>query len=110
MAKLFAYSGYPDQTPHSAASDLGLHCLPITLLGVSRLQLCLPGSSGYGGIGGPSGKKNYYIFSFEKKIATHTHAHTQTYTRTGTVVQLAQLDAPSDWRPGGRGFNPRQGR
>ena len=21
-----------------------------------------------------------------------------------------QLDAPSDWRPGGRGFNPRQGR
>ena len=22
----------------------------------------------------------------------------------------AQLDAPSDWRPGGRGFNPRQGR
>ena len=24
--------------PHSEASDLGLHCLPITLLGVSRLQ------------------------------------------------------------------------
>ena len=23
---------------------------------------------------------------------------------------MAQLDAPSDWRPGGRGFNPRQGR
>ena len=23
---------------HSAASDLGLHCLPITLLGVSRLK------------------------------------------------------------------------
>ena len=23
---------------HSAASDLGLHCLPITLLGISRLQ------------------------------------------------------------------------
>ena len=22
---------------------------------------------------------------------------------------MAQLDAPSDWRPGGRGFNPRQG-
>ena len=38
MAKLFAYSGYPDQTPQNAASDLGLHCLPITLLGVSRLQ------------------------------------------------------------------------
>ena len=31
-------SGDPDQTLHYAASDLGLHCLPITLLGVSRLQ------------------------------------------------------------------------
>ena len=38
MAKLFANSEDPDQTPHSAASDLGLHCLPITLLGVSSLQ------------------------------------------------------------------------
>ena len=38
MAKLFAKSEDPDQTPRSAASDLGLHCLPITLLGVSRLQ------------------------------------------------------------------------
>ena len=24
-------------------------------------------------------------------------------------ASLAQLDAPSDWRPGGRGFNPRRG-
>ena len=38
MATLFANSGDPDQTPRSAASDLGLHCLPITLLRVSRLQ------------------------------------------------------------------------
>ena len=38
MVKLFAKSGDPDQMPHSAASDLGLHCLPITILGVSRLQ------------------------------------------------------------------------
>ena len=38
MAKLFANSGDADQTPHSAASDLRLHCLPITLLLVSRLQ------------------------------------------------------------------------
>ena len=38
MAKLFANSRDPDQMPHSAASDLGLHCLPITLLQVSRLQ------------------------------------------------------------------------
>ena len=38
MAKLSANSGDTDQTPHSAASDLGLHSLPITLSGVSRLQ------------------------------------------------------------------------
>ena len=38
MAKLFANSGDPDQMPHSVASDLGLHCLPITLLWISRLQ------------------------------------------------------------------------
>ena len=37
-AKVFANSGDPDQTPCSAASDLGLHYLPITRLGVSRLQ------------------------------------------------------------------------
>ena len=24
-------------------------------------------------------------------------------------ASVAQLDAPFDWRPGGRGFNPRQG-
>ena len=35
MVELFANSGDPDQTPSFAASDLGLHCLPITLLGVS---------------------------------------------------------------------------
>ena len=33
MAKLLANSGDPDQMSHSAASDLGLHCLPVTLLG-----------------------------------------------------------------------------
>ena len=38
MAKLYANSGDPDQTLHSVASDLGLHCVPITLLWVSRLQ------------------------------------------------------------------------
>ena len=26
----------PDQTPHYVASNLGLHCLPMTLLRVSR--------------------------------------------------------------------------
>ena len=38
MAKLFANSEDPDQTLQFAASDLGLHCLPITLSGVSQLQ------------------------------------------------------------------------
>ena len=38
MFEIFANSGDPDQTPRSAASDLGLYCLPITLLGVARLQ------------------------------------------------------------------------
>ena len=38
MAKLFANSGDLDQTPHSAVSNLGLHCLPVTILLVSRLQ------------------------------------------------------------------------
>ena len=26
------------------------------------------------------------------------------------AASVAQLDTPSDWRPGGRGFNPRRGR
>ena len=38
MAQLFANSGDPDQTPLVAASDLGLQCLLVTLLGVSRQQ------------------------------------------------------------------------
>ena len=42
MAKVFANSENLDQMPRSAASDLGLHCLPVTLLGVSRLQWVNP--------------------------------------------------------------------
>ena len=38
IVELFAISEDPDQMPHSAASILGLHCLPDTLLGVSRPQ------------------------------------------------------------------------
>ena len=38
MDKLFANSGDPNQMSHSEVPDLGLHCLPVTLLGVSRLQ------------------------------------------------------------------------
>ena len=32
MVALFANNRDQDQTPHSAASDLGLRCLPITIL------------------------------------------------------------------------------
>ena len=38
MVNLFANSADLDQTSRSAAPDLGLHCLPIVLLRVSRLQ------------------------------------------------------------------------
>ena len=38
MAKLFANRGDPDHMLHSVASDMDLHCLPVTLLGVSRLK------------------------------------------------------------------------
>ena len=38
MAELFANGGDSDQMPCAAASDLGLHFLPITHLGVSNLQ------------------------------------------------------------------------
>ena len=37
IVELFANSGDPDQTLHSTASDLGLHCLLVTLLEVSGL-------------------------------------------------------------------------
>ena len=38
MVGLFGNSGDHDQKPSFAATDLGLHCLPVTLLGVSSLQ------------------------------------------------------------------------
>ena len=50
MAKLFANSGDPDQTPQNAASDLGLHCFLITFLespdengfiGSTKLPACI---------------------------------------------------------------------
>ena len=38
----------------------------------------------------------------------------KTYNKTCMTsknsASVAQLDAPSDWRPGGHGFNPRRGR
>ena len=45
MVELFANSGDTDQMPQNAqnaASDLGLHCLPLTHLEVSRQQWVNP--------------------------------------------------------------------
>ena len=41
MVDLFANSGDPDQTPRYAASDLGLHCLPVTCLRGGGLQFSM---------------------------------------------------------------------
>ena len=39
------------------------------------------------------------IFALKMWVATHIFQ----------PASVAQLDAPSDWRPGGQGFNPCQG-
>ena len=46
---------------------------------------------------------------FDVKLKTTRTAYNMTYTDL-PPASVAQLDAPSDWRPGGRGFNPRRGR
>ena len=38
MSELYANSVNPDQMLHSAASDQGLHCLPMSLLWDTRLK------------------------------------------------------------------------
>ena len=38
MVELLTNSGDSDQMSCSSASDLGLHCLPVTGLGISSLQ------------------------------------------------------------------------
>ena len=54
-----------------------------------------------------------YCFSIIAKC--HNYGAT-TYTAIASamthlsVTSVAQLDVPSDWRPGGHGFNPRPGR
>ena len=48
MTILLAKSGYPDQAPRSLAFYQGLHCLPVTLLQVPRLQWGLNAASDQG--------------------------------------------------------------
>ena len=47
-------------------------------------------------------------FAFSK--ATYIFFSKNTRDLYIVPASVAQLDAPSDWRPGGRGFNPRRGR
>ena len=51
------------------------------------------------------------LFGGEKKKKKKKNEKlTKPSTVTRWPASVAQLDAPSDWRPGGRGFNPRRGR
>ena len=54
-------------------------------------------------------------FEQQKKKKENTHftilvIHHNLFITLLLPASVAQLDAPSDWRPGGRGFNPRRGR
>ena len=51
----------------------------------------------------------YVIGFFFFLVAVHFMANNATVLLQFSA-SVAQLDAPSDWRPGGRGFNPRRGR
>ena len=58
------------------------------------------------------------LIGFAKHKLNHSGFVTKqerSLTKQGFAIRkkpasVAQLDAPSDWRPGGRGFNPRRGR
>ena len=52
-------------------------------------------------------QQKYTITIFDLIIA-HTPISTQS-SNSIVSASVAQLDAPSDWRPGVRGFNPRRG-
>ena len=81
MAQIFANSGDPNQMPHSAASDLGLHCLVITLLEVSQLQWV-----------------KIYVVGTHLKHFTNTHLHNKNRkrlpleTRAPSGSEIAHLD------------------
>ena len=47
---------------------------------------------------------------FPGEIRKKKYARYPLLSGPNIVSVAAQLDGPSDWRPGGRGFNPRLGR
>ena len=50
------------------------------------------------------------VYSLESPHRGDSNEYTQHTIILIEPASVAQLDAPSDWRPGGRGFNPRRGR
>ena len=52
-------------------------------------------------------QKKYKYLNFKSHSYLRFICHSYFIQKPASV---AQLDAPSDWRPGGRGFNPRRGR
>ena len=56
-------------------------------------------------------RENAEIFQGNKGTGTPLGGpHFCLFNHLQKPVSVAQLDAPSDWRPGGRGFNPQRGR
>ena len=56
-----------------------------------------------------------FLFNYKAWSDNVKRNHNRTFSfgiiiRTCLPASVAQLDAPSDWRPGGRGFNPRRDR
>ena len=49
----------------------------------------------------------FVLYDIKKRRYSWAFTHLPLLLQPASV---AQLDAPSDWRPGGRGFNPRRGR
>ena len=55
----------------------------------------------------PRHTKYLGVYSFCFSICPFVCSYVRSFIQPASV---AQLDAPSDWRPGGRGLNPRRGR
>ena len=54
--------------------------------------------------------RSHIFFYCQTCLSEPQFSYLQTYSVGVPPGSVAQLDAPSDWRPGGRGFNPRRGR
>ena len=50
------------------------------------------------------------FYMYRQHLSQRITKPTNWHVHPAKRASVAQLDAPSDWRPGGRGFNPRRGR